>query len=106
MEKDTRIIIDRIKPLFKQMSKTRYYLMVSNNTFGKKINFFFQTQRAYHRLKSTPLHTLDSYDLEHLETVVNELHKHYQFSIEFVGFKDMVWPLSQKVIQRNKNKYE
>lgn len=106
MEKDSKIIIDRIKPLFKQISRTRYYLMVSNNIYGKKINFFFQSQRAYERLRSVPLHTLDSYDLDHLETVVAEINSQYKFSIDYVGFTDEVWPRSQQLIQKKKNKYE
>lgn len=106
MNKDAKLICERIEPLFKQLSKTRYSLMVSNNIYGKKINFFFQSQRAYHRLKSTPLHTLKHYDLEYLEQVVDEIRSQYKFSIEFVGFTDEVWPKKQTVIQKKKNHLE
>lgn len=40
MNKDVKIIVSRIKLLFKRMNKTRYWLSVVNDPIDQQFNFF------------------------------------------------------------------
>lgn len=104
--KEADLIYSRIEPLFKRMSRTRYNISISNDIYDKTYNFFFESQHAGERLKSTPLHTIDTYDLEFLEQVVDALKQQTKLTIQYVGFTGEVWPAKQTVIQRKKNPFE
>lgn len=104
--KEAELIYSRIDPLFKRMSQTRYQISISNDPYDKTYNFFFESQHAGQRLKSTPLHSLTDYRLEFLEQVVDELKKHTQLTIQYTGFAGKVWPVKQTVIQRKKENWE
>ncbi len=104
--KEADLIYSRIEPLFKRMSRTRYNISISNDIYDKTYNFFFESQHAGMRLKSTPLHSLTDYRLEFLEQVVDELKKHTQLSIHYTGFAGEVWPVKQTVIQKTKSPLE
>lgn len=101
--KEAELIYSRIEPLFKRMSRTRYQINISNDSYDKTYNFFFESQHAGQRLKSTPLHSLDEYQLEFLEQVVDALKQHTQLTIQYVGFTGEVWPVKQTVIQKKKS---
>lgn len=45
MDKDTKIIIERIKVLFKRIPNTKYTINVANNIYDKQYNFFFEIQK-------------------------------------------------------------
>ena len=102
MKQDLKIITECINLLFKRLPRTRYRLMITNNHYDQTYNFFFNSQRVYHRLKSVPLHTLTNYDLGELEKLVNSLQQKLKFTIDFVGFTGERWPQSQKIIQKKK----
>ena len=104
--KEAKLIYSRIEPLFKRMSRTRYNITISNDPYDKTYNFFFESQHAGERLKSTPLHTIDTYDLEFLEQVVDALKQHTQLTIQYTGFAGEVWPEKQTVVQKKKNPFE
>lgn len=104
--KEAELIYSRIEPLFKRMSRTRYNISISNDIYDKTYNFFFESQHAGMRLKSTPLHSLADYRLEFLEQVVDELKKHTQLTINYTGFTGEVWPAKQAVIQKTKSPLE
>lgn len=104
--KEAKLIYERIEPLFKRMNRTRYQISVANDPYDKTYNFFFESQHAGMRLKSTPLHSLTDYHLEFLEQVVDELKKHTQLTIQYTGFTGEVWPVKQTVIQRKKGNWE
>lgn len=98
MNSDIKIIKGRLTLLFKRRPKTRYWLMLTNDTY----NLFFNSQRANERLQSVPLHKLAHYDLADLENLLKALRQDIKLTIEFVGFTGERWPASQKLIQRKR----
>lgn len=98
MNSDIKIIKGRLTLLFKRRPKTRYWLMLTNDTY----NLFFNSQRANERLQSVPLHKLANYDLADLENLLKALRQDIKLTIEFVGFTGERWPASQKLIQRKR----
>ncbi|MFC6181577.1 acetyl-CoA carboxylase [Lactiplantibacillus daowaiensis] len=106
MNKDVKVINDRLQPRFKRVSQTRYWLQVADDHYGQTYNFFFNYQRKWQRLKSIPLHTITTYDLAYLETVVSELQTLTKLTIDYVGFTDQVWPERQQLIQKKRHGYE
>ncbi|MFC6165729.1 acetyl-CoA carboxylase [Lactiplantibacillus dongliensis] len=106
MNKDVRIINDRLTAQFKPVSQSRYWLQIVDNHYGGYYNVFFNHQRKWQRLRSIPLHTIKTYELAYLETVVHDLQQLTQLTIEYDGFTDQYWPQSQRLIQRKKHGYE
>ncbi|GAA3624586.1 hypothetical protein [Secundilactobacillus similis] len=98
MNSDIEIIKGRLTLLFKRRPQTRYWLMLTNDTY----NLFFNNQRANERLQSVPLHKLANYDLANLEKLLKALRQDIKLTIEFVGFTGERWPASQKLIQRKR----
>ena len=98
MNSDIEIIKERLTLLFKRRPQTRYWLMLTNDTY----NLFFNSQRANERLQSVPLHKLAHYDLADLEKLLKALRQDIKLTIEFVGFTGERWPASQKLIQRKR----
>ncbi len=45
MDKDAKIIIERIKVLFKRIPNTKYTISVVNDIYDKQYNFFFEIQK-------------------------------------------------------------
>lgn len=45
MDKDAKIIIERIKVLFKRIPNTEYTISVVNDIYDKQYNFFFEIQK-------------------------------------------------------------
>ncbi|VDG19439.1 acetyl-CoA carboxylase [Lactiplantibacillus mudanjiangensis] len=106
MTKDVQLILERLQPFFKQRSQTRYWLQITDNHYGQTYNVFFNYQRKWHRLKSQPLHTLNTYNLADLEAIVTELQTLTKLTIDYVGFGEQVWPNRQQRIQRKPHGYE
>lgn len=102
MNKDYRIITKRIDEGFERKSRTRYRIMIANDPYDKSYNFFLNAQHAGQRLKSTPLHTVDTYDLAYLEDLVTALQQFTKLTIEYVGFTGEVWPESNHIIQKKR----
>jgi len=102
MNNDLKILLARIKILFKLQYQTRYWLTVVDDHFDHTYNFFFHSQRKHQRERSIPVHAVDTYDLEYLEPLIQSLRKVYQFSITFVGFEDEYWPSNHRIIQRKR----
>ncbi|WP_057735462.1 hypothetical protein [Liquorilactobacillus uvarum] len=99
MNKDLEIIYSRMQLLFKRTNRTRYWFQVANDPYDCSYNFFFNSQHKGERLKSVPLHKIDSYDLQYLEKIIDGLRKKTSLSIKFIGFTDLRWPKTQKLIQ-------
>ncbi|MPW15290.1 acetyl-CoA carboxylase [Lactobacillus helveticus] len=99
MNSDIEIIKGRLTRLFKRRPKTRYWLMLTNDTYDQTYNLFFNSQQANERLQSIPLHKLANYDLGNL---LKALRQDIKLTIEFVGFTGERWPASQKLIQRKR----
>lgn len=106
MNKDLTIIYQRLTPLFKRISHTRYWLQVVNDPYDRSYNFFFNSQRQNERVKSIPLHKLRDYDLTILENLITGLKAKTNLTIEFVDFAGMRWPSTQKVIQWRREQLE
>ncbi len=68
--------------------------------------FFFNSQHRKQRLRSIPLHSLNNYDLNYLEKIINEFKLHSNLTINFVGFTDLKWPKSNQLIQRKRDLLE
>ena len=94
MNSDFEIIKGRLTRLFKRRPQTRYWLMLTNDTYDQTYNLFFNSQRANERLQSVPLHKLDHYDLADLEKLLKALRQDIKLTIEFVGFIGERWPAS------------
>ena len=96
------VIIERIAKNFKRISKHRYYMHVVNNKYDEEYSFFLYDQAPYHMTKSTPLHSLQSYDLAYLENVIKCIREVTQLSITYVCFTGLKWPSNNKLIQYSK----
>ena len=81
MNSDIEIIKGRLTLLFKRRPKTRYWLMLTNDTYDQTYNLFFNSQRANERLQSVPLHKLDHYDLADLEKLLKALRQDIKLTI-------------------------
>lgn len=86
MDKDTKIIIERIKVLFKRILNTKYTSNVVNDIYDKQYNFFFEIQKRNERMKSLQLHSVKNYDIENLENIINEIKEVYKLSFDYTGF--------------------
>ncbi|KRM91727.1 hypothetical protein [Fructilactobacillus florum] len=106
MNNDLNIIIKRMNALFKRVSQTHYWIEVANDKYDKQFNFFFNSQHRKQRLRSIPLHSLNNYDLNYLEKIINEFKLHSNLTINFVGFTDLKWPKSNQLIQRKRDLLE
>ena len=103
LKDDIKIILSRVEMLFKRIPNMRYSINIVNDRFDNEYNLFFEKVPRKQRPHSMPIHTLEKYDLEYLEQVVNEIQKHYQLSINYTGFVGERWPISKKVIQKKKS---
>ena len=105
-EQAAKTIVERIGMMFKPKANTRYTISAVNDIYDKTFNFFFVSQKAHQREKSTPIHTVEDYDLETFEYIITAIRAKYRFTIEFYGFTDELWPSTGKKIQRKKHKLE
>lgn len=99
MEKDTKIIMERMKPLFKRLYQTRYGIVVADDSWDKRYNFFFWSQKKGQWQRSIPLHSLENYDLVYLEKIIGEIKTQTQLSIQFVNFDEKRWPSDLRPIR-------
>lgn len=106
MNNDLKIILDRVDSLFKRISRTHYWIEVANDPYDECYNFFFNRQRLGQRLSSIPLHSINTYNLAYLETLIHNFKLKNQLTIQFVGFSDLRWPLAQQLIQRKRDLLE
>ena len=106
MNRDQKLIQERLAILFKRKSKTRYWLQVVDDPYDHTFNFFFNSQRKWQRLKSVPLHSVTQYDLEYLEEIMTGLSAFTQLTVQYDGFTGKRWPSNFKMIQRKKHKDE
>ncbi|MCM6810307.1 acetyl-CoA carboxylase [Pediococcus pentosaceus] len=106
MNKDTKIIIGRIKVLFKRIPNTKYTINVVNDIYNKQYNFFFEIQKWNERMKSLPLHSVKNYDIENLENIINEIKEVYKLSFDYTGFTGQRWPNTWKMIQKRRKPQE
>ncbi|OAU84699.1 acetyl-CoA carboxylase, partial [Lacticaseibacillus rhamnosus] len=47
-----------------------------------------------------PLHSLHNYDLAQLELFIGLLRQQTRLTIEFIGFEELRWPRTNRLIQR------
>lgn len=106
MNKDVKIILERIEEHFKRVPNTRYTVNVVNNVYDEQYNFFFVIQKRNERMKSVPLHLVNNYDLENLENIINEIKAVYKLSFDYTGFTGQRWPNSWQVIQKKRKPQE
>ncbi|WP_413627770.1 acetyl-CoA carboxylase [Fructilactobacillus vespulae] len=106
MNEDLKLITERLTKYFKRISRTHYWIEIANDPYDQHYNFFFNSQRVGQRLKSIPLHSLETYDLHYLELLLQKLRQKTQLTIKFVGFTGEKWPSSQRLIQRKRNQLE
>lgn len=106
MSKDVKIILERIEEHFKRVPNTRYTVNVANNIYDEQYNFFFEIQKRNERMKSVPLHSVNNYDLENLENIINEIKAVYKLSFDYTGFTGQRWPDSWQVIQKKRKSQE
>lgn len=106
MDKDAKIIIDRIKVLFKRIPNTKYTISVVNDIYDHQYNFFFEIQKRNERIRSLPLHPVNNYDIENLENIINEIKEVYKLSFDYTGFTGQRWPNSWQVIQKRRKPQE
>jgi len=102
MNDDLKILLERIRGLFKLQYRTRYWVMLVDDHFDKTYNFFFHYQRKQQRERSIPLHAVKTYNLEYLEKLIADLRSVYHFNITYVGFEDEYWPSTHRLIQRRR----
>lgn len=105
-EQTAKIITERLGMMFKPKPHTRYTISAVDDPYDQTYNFFFESQKAYKRLKSTPIHTMENHDIEAFEYVINAIRKQYGFTIEFYGFAGQRWPSTFKLIERKKKGLE
>lgn len=106
MNKDLKLIEERLSILFKRRSKTRYWLQVVDDPYDQTYNFFFNSQRKWQRQKSVPLHTVTDHNLEYLEKIMVDLQQFTRLTVQYDGFTGQRWPSSFRLIQRKKHRDE
>ncbi|HBF73808.1 MAG TPA: acetyl-CoA carboxylase [Lactobacillus sp.] len=99
MNKDLKLITERLDAGFKRLPQVRYQVQITDDPYDKTYNFFLNYQHRGQRLKSQPLHSIQQYQLTYLEQVVKGLREHTKLSFEYVGFTGQRWPSSQRLIQ-------
>lgn len=103
MNNDLKIIEERLDAQFKRQANTIYWIDIANNIYAKKFNFFLSSQFKQLPQRSIPLHSLENYQLDYLEEVVTELRQHTQLTFKYYGFLNLIWPKSQRIIQRRRH---
>lgn len=103
---DLNIIYGRIELLVQKINKSNLWLQIANDPYDRSYNFFLNSQRPGQRLRSVPLHKIEHYELIYLEETVTNLKRRINLSIKFVGFTNMKWPESQKIIQLKRDDLE
>ena len=106
MNKDLRIILERIRQNFTRKRDTEYYLQVVNDYYDQTYNFFINIRPRGKRLHSIPLHTVEDYRLSYLEKIIDKIMEQYKFSITYDGFVGQRWPEKQELIQKRRHKDE
>lgn len=106
MNKEVDAIMKTIEILFKRLDKTKYWLQISRDKYDKTFNIFFNSQHANDNLRSVRIHKIGYYNLEYLEAIVAKIHEQTQLTIEYVGFSELKWPSSQRLIQRKRETVE
>ncbi|QXJ68573.1 acetyl-CoA carboxyl transferase [Lacticaseibacillus paracasei] len=107
MNKDAKIINERIDQHFKCLRNHMYHIDITNMRFAKQYNFFICDQPRGKRAKSIPLHFVENYDLEYLEKVIQGVREHTQLTMIFTGFADSSrWPSNDRLSQRFKRAQE
>ncbi|MFC6177416.1 acetyl-CoA carboxylase [Companilactobacillus huachuanensis] len=106
MNKDLRIILERISQSFTRRRDTQYYLQVVNDCYDCTYNFFINIRPRGERLHSIPLHTVEDYRLSYLEKIIDRIMEKYQLSITYDGFVGQKWPVKQELIQKRRHKDE
>lgn len=106
MNSDYQTIIARIEQHFTRKPQTTYCLQIVNDKYDQTYNFFINIQPRGKRQHSIPLHTVENYQLEYLEKLVDQITKSYHLTIIYDGFTKMKWPVKQELIQRRRHKDE
>lgn len=106
MNKDAKIIVERIRVLFKRIPNTKYTINVVNGIYDHQYNFFFEIQKRNERMRSFPLHSVNNYDIENLENIINEIKEVYKLSFDYTGFTGQRWPSTGRVIQKKPKNQE
>lgn len=86
MNKDVKIILERIQQHFKRMPNTIYEINVANDKYDKTYNFFIYIAKIGHRPHSIPLRTIKNYDIDYLKEVISGIKEHYQLTFTYTGF--------------------
>lgn len=103
MNNDLKIIEERLNKQFKRQANTLYWLDIANNIYAQKFNFFLSSQFNKLPQRSIPLHSIDHYQLDYLEKIINKLKQDTQLTFKYYGFVNLVWPSSQRIIQRQRH---
>lgn len=103
MNEDLELLTSRIKIYFRRLHQTRYWLVIVDNHYDHIYNFFICQQKKKRPLRSIPLHSIENYDLEYLEQLVDALHQEIKLSIDYYGFVGQRWPSSNRIIQRKRH---
>ncbi|AMV60639.1 Hypothetical protein ADU72_1280 [Pediococcus damnosus] len=99
-EQAAKLILERLQKDFLRKSRTIYQMLVVRDHFSQTFNFFLEIKPKNQREKSIPLHTIENYDLAYLESVIRNLQKKTQITMQFKGFHELVWPESQNRISK------
>ncbi|KAF0362518.1 hypothetical protein GBP13_08485 [Pediococcus acidilactici] len=88
MNKDVKIILERIHENFKRVPNTIYKINVVDDKFDKTYNFFIYIAKRGKRPHSIPLRTIKNYDMDYLQEVISGIKEHYQLTFTYTGFID------------------
>lgn len=88
MNKDVKIILERIHENFKRVPNTIYKINVVDDRFDKCYNFFIYIEKRGKRPHSIPLRTIKNYNMDYLKEVVSGIKEHYQLTFTYTGFTE------------------
>ncbi|GKT04158.1 acetyl-CoA carboxylase [Furfurilactobacillus sp. WILCCON 0119] len=100
---ESRLIYERIEPLFLRQPHTRYWILVADDPYDKQYNFFFNSLKQGHRERSVPLHSVTDYQLAYLEALIAKLRLRTKLTLVFLNFQQQRWPESQRLIERRRH---
>ncbi|MEN3088110.1 acetyl-CoA carboxyl transferase [Lacticaseibacillus paracasei] len=107
LNKDAKIICDRIDQHFHPRRNHQYHIDVVNVEFLGKFNFFYKDMSKTERQRSIPLHSVESQDIEHLQQILRGIREHTNLSFEFHGFiNGERWASNDRIIERQPSEME
>lgn len=86
-EESAKLIVTRIFDHFHHRIHVRYRVLVVNDRFNQRYNWFLEWERPHHRTRSVPLHSI-SYQDGHLGVVIRLVKKSVGMTFVYRGFPD------------------